>query len=80
MDQKLARHFASVVFKSESQLVDIVHLLKQHCDDAEYKMYSKAIASVAATINLDLLNLIYKNNPEVQKDIEDTLDKFSVLI
>lgn len=80
MDRKLARHFASVVFKCESQLVDIVPLLKQHCDEEEYKMYGKAIASIAATINLDLLNLIYKNYPEVQKDIEDTLDKYSILI
>jgi hypothetical protein len=80
MDKDLARHVATTAFRSAVQLSDMIPLLKQHCDEAELKTFVKAIATANATIHIEIGNRIYAAYPELEQELENSIQKYGKLI
>ena len=80
MERELAKHIAVTGFRSASLLQELLTLLKEHCDQTEYKQYAKAIASVSAEISLEILNPIFQKNPDLKIEIENKIKKFGKFI
>jgi len=51
-------------------------LLKQHCDTAEYEAYAKAIAAIAADVDLQILNAIFSSHPDLEREMESKIEKY----
>ncbi|MCK4840357.1 MAG: hypothetical protein KAT04_00580 [Methylococcales bacterium] len=80
MDKELAEYAVKVAFKSESDLNDLIPLLKEHCSENEYKKLAIAIATVASTINTEILNHIYDAHPEIRDDVDRKINEYGRLI
>lgn len=79
MDRDLARHVASVAFKASSRLTSLIPLLKEHSDATEYEAYAKAIASIAAEVDLRILNVVFSSYPDLKREIEAKIKKYGEL-
>jgi len=64
----VARHVIRAVFRSEHELGNLLELLENHCDETEYKIYAKAIASAIASINLEVMNRIIDAHPGLEAE------------
>lgn len=80
MDKEVAKHIVYVAFKSESNLNELVPLLKEHCSDTEYKKFLKGIAKVSSCISAEIINLVYKDFPEIKSDLDEKINKYGKLI
>lgn len=80
MDKELAEYVVKVAFKSESDLIDLIPLLKEHCNENEYKKLAVAIATVAATINTEILDIVYDAHPEIRNDVDRKINEYGRLI
>ena len=64
MDKDLARHLVRSMIKSSSEMTSLIPVLKEFCDEEEYKYYGEILAKIAATVNLEVLNKIFTVYPE----------------
>jgi len=76
MERALARHVAVMTFGAGSQLESLIHVLKGHCDETEYKTYLKAIASIIATAHRELLYRVYAAYPDLEAELTDSIQKY----
>ena len=59
MDRNLARHIVRTAFRCGGKLEELLPLLKEHCDDAEYGEYRRAIAMAIFGIqNINQVNAL----------------------
>ena len=80
MDRDLAKHVASVTIRAISQLGELVPLLKEHCDAAEYEPYLKAIATVSAVASTEMLNKVFSSHPDIEREFEAKISKYGRVI
>ncbi len=80
MDEDLAKHVATATFRAMSELTNLVPLLKQHCNAAEYEPYLKAIASVTGLASSALLHKVFLAHPEIEKEFDAKIAKYGKLI
>lgn len=64
--------------RSARELQDLLPLIREHCDPAEYEACAKAIASVVAEISLGLQKTVFENNPEVKAEVEEAVTRYGV--
>ncbi|MBI3700387.1 MAG: hypothetical protein HY242_08075 [Afipia sp.] len=76
MEVDLARHIARCVFLSSRQLSELIPILKDNCSADEYQQFTKGIATVIAHMNLELMNKICAEHPQVEKEIEADMAKY----
>jgi len=72
----LARHVARAAFRSSRELSELVPFLKDRLDAEEYTMYAKAIGSVIAAIQLDVMNKLVTDHPVLEAEIEAGIAKY----
>lgn len=80
MDNELARHIAMTAFRSSANLNDLISLLKQHCSEDEYQVYLEAISAISGDIAYKVLKKIYDEHPDIERDIDNRIDKYGLLI
>lgn len=80
MDKELARHVITIGFHSLSLLESLIPLLKEHCNDAEYQEYLKAIGAVSAEMGTEIFNNVFREYPDLEKEVEDKIDKYGQFI
>jgi hypothetical protein len=80
MDRDLARHVVAVTFHSLSLLESVLPVLKKHCGKNEYDEYLKAVGCVSAEMSTEILNRVFKQFPEVEREVEAKIQKFGQYI
>ena len=76
MDRELAKLVAVTAFRSSADINNLVPLLKECCNEAEYKAYALAIASASAEISMQILNKIYEDHPDIKDEFEEKMHKY----
>jgi hypothetical protein len=76
MDRDLAKHVVAVGFHSLSLLESLIPILKQHCEADEYSEYLKSIGAVSVEVNTQIFNKIFRDYPDLEKEVEDKIKKF----
>ncbi len=80
MDRMLAKHVISVGFHSAALLEDLISILKDHCDDAEFQGFLKSIGSVIAEIGLEIFDKVYEQYPDLKTEVETKINKYGKFI
>jgi hypothetical protein len=80
MERELARHVIEVSFHSSRLLEDLVPLLVNQCKKEESEQFTKAIASVLAEINIELLTKIYAQYPDLKNEVNEKIQKYGRFI
>ena len=80
MDKELAKHVITVGFHSLSLLESLIPLLKEHCNDQEYQEYLKSIGVVSAEMGTEIFNKIFHQHPDLEKEVEDKINKYGKFI
>ena len=76
MDRDLARHVVAVGFHSISLLQSLIPILKAHCSPEELAEFLQGIGAVSAEMTVEILNKIFKEYPDLEKEVEDKIDKY----
>jgi hypothetical protein len=76
MDREVARFLANTAFRSSADLADLVSFMKAHCSVDEQKNYTLAIAKAMASIQLELLDKLYKEFPEIEEEFQRQTEKY----
>ncbi|MDR1163785.1 MAG: hypothetical protein LBM17_08150 [Candidatus Accumulibacter sp.] len=80
MNRELAKHIARVAFQASRDIGELVPLLKNHCSADEYEKFGKVIASVSATIGMDIMKLIFKDFPELEKEFDKDIETYGRIL
>jgi hypothetical protein len=80
MNRDLASHVVAAGFHSASILQDLLPLLKEHCDQAEYDLYLKAIASVSTELSLEIFEKIFAEHPDLKEEVDAKITKYGKFI
>lgn len=80
MDRELAKHVVAVGFHSLSLLESLIPILKQHCDEDEYKRYIKSIAAVSAEMTTEIFNKVFHEHPDLETEVEHKIQKYGQFI
>jgi hypothetical protein len=75
MNIELARTIARAAFRSTRELGALMPLIKEKLPGEEYVVYSKAIASAIAGIQLDIVNKLTAEHPGLEAEIEKSIEK-----
>jgi hypothetical protein len=76
MNIDLARHIARAAFRSSREIGELVPFLKDRLSPDEYSIYSKAIGSAVAAIQVDLMNKLLADHPALNSEIEASIAKY----
>ena len=76
MDINVARYVIRASFRSGQELETLFNLLQSHCDPNEYKTYTTAIATVVASIQLEIVNRIVASHPDLEDEMEKIISKY----
>ena len=63
------------VFRSATELQDLLPVLKAHCDADEYRVYAVAIASVIAESGQQIINRVMAEHPELEAEVDSAVSK-----
>jgi hypothetical protein len=80
MDKDVATHIAKVAFKASADLGELVPLAKAHCTKNEYETLGRAIALASATISLEILNLIFREFPEIKQNFDEDIKLYGRIL
>ncbi len=80
MDKDLAKHIATVAYKMQSPLQELLPVIKEHCSPQEYTSYLKATAKVMATINMEITNKIFAQYPEIETEFDRKIKKYGRIV
>jgi len=76
MEKELAKLVALTAFRSSAELGNLIPLLREHCDEDEYRHLGAAIAAVSAEISGQILRNIFATYPQLEAEIEANVHKF----
>jgi hypothetical protein len=75
MDDALARHVALATYQSRRGLKSVLELMQNHCSQEEYEKLRAGIALIDQKVQ-SLLDIVFVNHPNVQRDIADKAQKY----
>jgi hypothetical protein len=76
MNIDVARHVIRAAFRSSRELSNLLPLLKDNLDAVEYQRYTMAIAAAIAATQLEVINTITADYPELEAEIEMQISKY----
>ena len=76
MDRDVAKIVLHATHRSGRELADLVPFIKAHCDAADYERLSIAIATVLHDLHATVQRPIYREHPELERDIEARMERF----
>jgi hypothetical protein len=80
MDKKIAQHVAKTAFRASADLGSVIPLLKEHCSTEEYEKLRLPIATVSASIGLDILNLIFEYFPDIKQEFDEDIKLYGKIL
>ncbi len=80
MDREVARHVIRASYRGFREICDLLPLLKDQCDEAEYTALAKIIATIGADMQLKLNQHFYDRFPGLREEVHGTVDKYGVLL
>ena len=80
MDRELAKHVLTVGFHSTALLESLLPVLKEHCDDAEFQEFLKAVGSVIAEVGFELFNRVFERYPDLKAEVDTKIHKYGRFI
>ena len=80
METELARHVVIVAFRSAALLQELIPLLKEHCDEAEYRSFIEGIAKAIDSINVEVTEKVLSRHLELRSEIENKMSKYGQMI
>lgn len=80
MNRELAKHVAVTGFRSMSDVTGLLPLLREHCTADEYEAYRAAITNVAGEIVLHVINPAFAIQPDLEQEIEASINKYSKIL
>lgn len=75
MDNALARHVALAGYRSQQGLRDLLELLQNHCDQAEFETFRNGVELVDQKLQV-LIDMIFGDHPGLAQDIAEKTQKF----
>lgn len=75
MHIELARTVARAAFRSSRELGALVPMLKQQLSADEFDIYSKAIATTIASIQIDIVNKLTAEHSGLEAEIEAAIKR-----
>ncbi|ACL03905.1 hypothetical protein Dalk_2212 [Desulfatibacillum aliphaticivorans] len=75
MDKEIAHHVAYEAFKASSRLGPLIPLLKENCDQEEYEMLAKKIASITGDIGIEILRYVFSIYPDIENEFDRQIQK-----
>jgi hypothetical protein len=79
MDQQTAWQVIRAGYRCSADLQLLMKLLKERCNEDEYKPFALGIATVIDTINSQLVDRAVATHPDLGKKIETDIEKFGRL-
>lgn len=70
MKIELARHVARTAMRAARELGELQPLLKEHAAQ-DYRTYAEALASVIDAIDIELLDRVTSEHPELEAEIDE---------
>jgi len=80
MELDLARHVAAASFRAMSELTALLEVIKNHGSPDEYETFGRAIATCAATIGTEVIDRALREHPDLEKEIEQRVQKFGFVV
>jgi hypothetical protein len=76
MEKDLAKLVALTAFRSSADINNLIPLLKEHCNEEEYREFVVAIATASAVIGQELLQKIFALHPEISVEFDRQISKY----
>ena len=80
MDKELARHIVRTTFRSSTGLEGLLPLVRHHCGEEEARTYELAIAGAIADIHRELTARVFSTFPELEKEVERSIQKYGRIL
>jgi hypothetical protein len=80
MNIELAREVVRTCFRCGRELEDLMHLLKEHCVEAEYVNYARGIATAIYNVHTEVAERALGSYPELKKEIDEKVEKYGRFI
>jgi phytoene/squalene synthetase len=80
MERDLAKHVVAIALKTMGELSDLLELVKEHCDKAEYAAYVDGVADVCGRISTKIMSKALSGHLDLEKEVEDKIKKYGKLI
>ena len=80
MNREIAMHVAVTGFRCSASLHHLIPLLREHCEEEEYREYFEMIVKITADISLCLLDKLYDEHAEIESVIHERVKKYGILI
>lgn len=75
MNIEIARTIARAAFRSSRELGALIPILKNSLNDEEFRIHSKAIATAIASIQLEIVNKLIADHPNLEAEIESAIKR-----
>lgn len=76
MDRDVAKIVLHATHRSGAELANLIPFIKAHCEEADYERMSIAIATVLHDLNSTVQQPIYREHPELEREIDDRVERF----
>ena len=73
MDKDTARELAVAAIKSASMLTNLLPFLRERCGPGEYEEIRNAISEIVADISIEVLNRIFKDHPDLERELDEAI-------
>ena len=80
MNPDLSRHVAHVAFRASANLNDLLPIIREHATEEEYQSFLAAISAISGDIAFKLLKRLYDEHPDIEREIDDRIAKYGILI
>ena len=80
MEKRIAKYVAREAFLASTRLGDLIPFLKKHCSPDDFEKLRKPIVTVAASIGLDILNLIFSELPDLKREFDEDIKKYGDIL
>jgi hypothetical protein len=76
VNHDVAKIILHATHRCGAELANLVPFIKAHCDKADYDRISIAIATVLHDLDSTVQQPIYREHPEIEREIEDRVERF----
>jgi len=76
MKPDLARLIALESFRSSTMLGNLIPLIKLHLADEEYVSMSAALARCSAQIDLEVLEPLFSQHPDLKRELDERISTY----
>jgi hypothetical protein len=76
IEVELARHIARAALRSSHEIGDLLPFLKEHLAEDAYARYAEGIATAVASIQLEVMDRIFSDVPQLKQEFENQVNRY----